>query len=98
MQFQRPNLNIKMTYIEKGPPVIESEYEDALAVPATVEEAIKAEKAGADAIVINCTADTGLEQCRECLTVPVVAPTQSTMYLAAQLAHKFSGTLLPGAG
>jgi allantoin racemase len=86
----RPGVEVDVRYIQTGPDVIESEYEDALAVPATVDEAIRAEKAGADAIVVNCTADTGLAQCRECVAIPVVGPSQSAMYLAAQLTHKFS--------
>ena len=90
LSLTRPGVEINVRYIKTGPEVIESEYEDALAVPATVDEAIRAEKAGADAIVVNCTADTGLVQCRECVAIPVVGPSQSTMHLAAQLAHKFS--------
>jgi allantoin racemase len=90
LAFARPGAEISVKYIETGPQVIESEYEDAQAVMATVDEAIKAEKGGADAIVVNCTADTGLAQCRECVSIPVVGPAQSTMHLAAQLAHKFS--------
>ncbi len=85
-----PNAEVSNVYIRDGPQSIESEYEDALAVPATVEEARRAEREGADAIVLNCTADTGLKPCREVVSIPVVAPSLASMHLAAQLAHRFS--------
>lgn len=85
-----PQTEIRHIYAPDTPDVIESEYEDALAVPSTVRVAVEAQRNGADAIVINCTADTGLAACRECVSIPVVAPTLAAMHLAAQLAHRFS--------
>ena len=85
-----PQTEVSVRYIKGGKPFIEIEYEDAYAVPATIEAAIQAEADGMDAIVINCTADTGLDACRECVSIPVVAPTESAMHLAAQLSHRFS--------
>lgn len=86
----RFNDEVYVHYVESGPPTIEGDYEDSLAVPGTVSAAIEAEKKGADGIVINCTADTGLDECRECVSIPVVAPMMASMHLAAELAHKFS--------
>ena len=83
-------IDIDFRYITRGPASIEGEYEDAMAIPDTVRVALEAESAGAHAILINCTADTGLIACREALSIPVVAPTMSTFFLAAQLSHKFS--------
>jgi allantoin racemase len=81
---------IELRFIRTGPLKIDSEWEDALAIRPTVEEAITAESEGADAVVINCTSDTGLAACRECVRIPVVAPTMAAMHLAAQLSHRFS--------
>ena len=89
-QPARPKTDIVVSYVKGNPPSIESEYEDALAVPGTVRAAIKAQQEGADAVVINCTADTGLKACRECLTIPVVGPSHAAMHLAVQLSHRFS--------
>jgi allantoin racemase len=77
-------------YPTGGPIAIESEYEDALAVNGTVREVIRAERDGMDAVVINCTADTGLNASREAVNIPVVAPSLASMHLAAQLTHRFS--------
>lgn len=85
-----PGTEISVRFIEHGPRKIESEYEDALAVPGTIEAAQRAEREGMDAVLINCTADTGLAPCREAVQIPVVGPTIAAMHLAAQLAHRFS--------
>lgn len=86
----RPGTEVEHIYPEGVPPSIQSEYEDALATPATVKAAIEAEEAGFDAVVINCTADTGLHPCREMLTIPVVAPSEAALHMAAQISHHFS--------
>lgn len=89
-QAAGPNTDLSFRYTYNAPESIEGDYEDALAVPGTVRAAIEAQQEGADGIVINCTADTGVAACRECVTIPVVAPAQASMHLAAQLAHRFS--------
>jgi allantoin racemase len=85
-----PGTEISVAYVIGGKPYIIGDYEDALAVPGTIEAAIQAENEGMDAIVINCTADTGVLACRECVSIPVVTAMEASMYLAAQLSHKFS--------
>lgn len=86
----RPGTELSFQYIDQGKESIESAYEDALAVPGVIKAAIEAEREGMQAIVINCTADTGLVPVRECVGIPVVAPTMASMHLAAQLSHRFS--------
>ncbi len=85
-----PDLRFVHTLLDKGPPSIESEYDEAHAVPDTIAKAIAAEKAGADAIIIDCLADPGLKPCREAVSVPVLGPGESSMHLAAMLGHRFS--------
>jgi allantoin racemase len=76
-------------YIEEGPKFILNAYDDALAVPGLLRRAIAAERDGADAIVINCSADTGLRAVREAVSIPVFGPSETTMLYAAQLADRF---------
>lgn len=83
-----------------GPPSIESEYDEAFAVPGTVIKMLEAQRAGADAIVIDCMGDPGLGAGREVVEIPIVGASQAGMHLAAMLAHCFSvvtvlGTLRP---
>ncbi|WP_262692748.1 aspartate/glutamate racemase family protein [Kordiimonas aestuarii] len=84
------DLTITQSLIEMGPASIECEFDEALAVPGVVVEAIKAERAGADAIIIDCMGDPGLKAAREVVSVPVLGPADASMHLAAMLAHRFS--------
>jgi len=51
---------------------------------------LKAEKEGYDAFVIGCTLDSGLEEGREMLSIPVVGISQTSYYLAAMLGELFA--------
>jgi allantoin racemase len=86
----RPDTEISVVGLDRGPASIESDYEEALAVPDVLAKARAAEKDGMDAVVIDCMADPGVDAARELLTIPVVGPAQASMHLAAMLAHKFS--------
>jgi allantoin racemase len=85
-----PGTEITATQIERGPASIESEFDDALAAPDTILEVVKAERDGADAVVIDCMDDPGLLAAREMVSVPVLGPCQTTMHLASLLGHRFS--------
>lgn len=88
--FERPDLTITHSLIRHGPASIESEFDEALAVPDTIRAALEAERRGADAIIIDCMGDPGLQACREVLSIPVVGPGQTAMHFAALLGHRFS--------
>jgi allantoin racemase len=85
-----PSLTITHTALDRGPPSIECEYDEALAVPDIIVKAIEAERAGADAIVIDCMGDPGLKPVRELVSIPVIGPAETSMHLAAMLGQKFS--------
>ncbi len=86
----RPGTEVTVVYVQGGKPTIEGAYDDALAVPGVLRTAIELERAGMDALVMNCTADTGVAAMKECVSIPVVAPMAASMYWAAQLAQRFS--------
>jgi len=73
-----------------GPVSIESAYDEAHAIPPTLELVKQAEKEGYDAVVLACFADPGLEAARELVSIPVVGIEESTLHVAAMLGHKFS--------
>lgn len=85
-----PELQFTHSLLDRGPPSIECAYDEALAIPDTIAKAIEAERAGADAIIIDCMGDPGLKACREVLKIPVLGPAESCMHLAAMMGLKFS--------
>ena len=56
---------VKVVDVPNGPASIESAYEEALCVPATVELIAQCEAEGYDACIIGCFGDPGLEAARE---------------------------------
>lgn len=85
-----PGTEICQVYVTRGPASIESEFDAALAAPWVVAKAVEAESAGADALVIDCMDDPGLEAAREAVSIPVLGPSQTTMHLAGLLGHRFT--------
>lgn len=85
-----PDVTVTWSRIETGPASIESDFDEALAVPDTIAKARAAAEAGADAVVIDCMGDPGLQAARELLAVPVLGPAQTSMHVAAMLGHRFS--------
>jgi allantoin racemase len=73
-----------------GPVSIEGYFDEAFAVPGMLEEILKGESAGADAHVIACFDDTGLEAARCCAKGPVIGIGEAAFHLASLIAHRFS--------
>jgi allantoin racemase len=91
-----PGTEITIVNLEEGPDSIESEYEEALAVPGFLKRAREAEAQGCDAVVSDCFGDPGVRPAREALAIPVIGPAETSMLLASALAQRFSVlTVLP---
>lgn len=88
--LERDDLKISHSLLEIGPASIESEFDEALAVPDSIRVAIEAEDAGCDAIIIDCMGDPGIHACREAVSIPVLGAGQTAMHLANMLGHRFS--------
>ena len=88
--YLRPDLKVTYSLLDIGPATIESELDEALAVPDTIAKAIAAEQAGCDAIIIDCMGDPGLNACREAVTIPVIGPCQTALHIGSMLGGKFS--------
>ena len=79
---------IVATQPDRGPASIEGYYDGALAVPGLL--AKLAEQADADAFVIACFDDTGLDAARCVTTAPVIGIGEAAFHVASLVAHRFS--------
>lgn len=86
----RPDTELSVVCLDKGPASIESAYEEALAVPDTVAKIVEAEKDGVDAVISDCMGDPGVEEGREMVSIPVIGPAETSLHIAAMLGHRFS--------
>lgn len=89
-EVRAPTTQLTVVNPEHGPESIESAYEEAYAVPPTLELVKQAERGGYDAVVLACFSDPGLEAAREAVSIPVVGIGESALHVAAMLGHKFS--------
>jgi allantoin racemase len=83
----RSRTQITYTRIKKGPPAIESPVDHTQASAEVLKLVTAAEADGADAIIIWCAGDPGLEAARTLVDVPVVGPGESMRLLAQLLGH-----------
>ena len=73
-----------------GPVSIEGYYDEALCLPGLLMEIRKGETAGADAHVIACFDDTGLDAARQLATAPVIGIGEAAHHAAALIACRFT--------
>ena len=69
---------------------INSAYLVGLGAMLQVEEAIKAEKAGYDAVVLGCLDEPGVSEAKEALSIPAVGEAEASMHYASLVGRKFS--------
>lgn len=73
-----------------GPASIEGYYDEAFALPGLLAEIATAERQGADAAVIACFDDTGLDAARAMAHMPVVGICEAALATAAMIAKRFT--------
>jgi allantoin racemase len=74
----------------KGPHAIEYEYDREIVAPYVIEEVIKANKEGFNAIIINCFDDPGLEAAREISDVLVLGIGETSIIVSLTLGYKIA--------
>ena len=88
--IKRQDTELAVTCPDKGPETIESAYDEAYAVPPTLDLVKTANKEGFDAVILACFSDPGLHAAREISDIPVVGIEESSFHVAAMLGAKFS--------
>jgi allantoin racemase len=83
-----PGVDVSAVNPDFGPASIEGYFDEALSVPGLIEEIGKA--GDADAFVIACFDDTGLEAARCASLAPVVGIGEAAFHMASLVAAKFS--------
>jgi allantoin racemase len=76
-----------------GPVSIEGYYDEALSLPGLLKEIRRGEAEGpdaADAHVIACFDDTGLDAARQTATAPVIGIGEAACHAATLIAHRFT--------
>lgn len=83
-----PGTAIEALTSATGPASIEGFYDEAFALPGLLAAIAAGEKAGADAAVIACFDDTGLDAARAMAAIPVVGICEAALVTAGQIARR----------
>lgn len=83
-----PSTQIVAVNPQDGPPSIEGYFDEVFVVPGIIAEMAKA--GAADAYVIACFDDTGLDAARCATEVPVIGIGEAAFHMATLIAGKFS--------
>lgn len=81
---------ITATQPDFGPASIEGFYDGAFAVPGMLARIAEAERAGADAHLIACFDDTGLDAARSLAAAPVIGIGEAAYHAASMLGTRFT--------
>jgi allantoin racemase len=90
VRIKRADTELTVVCADKGPETIESAYDEAYAIPPTLELVIRANREGYDAVILACFADPGLDAAKEISEIPVIGIEESSLHLAAMLGARFS--------
>jgi len=83
-----PGTTVEAVNPDSGPVSIEGYYDEAFAIPGMLAEMRR--RPHADAFVIACFDDTGLDAARSLMAAPVIGIGEAAMHMASLLATKFS--------
>jgi allantoin racemase len=89
-RIKRSDVELTVVCPDKGPETIECAYDEAYAIPPTLELVKKANQEGYDAVILACFADPGLEASKEVSEIPVIGIEEAALHLAALLGARFS--------
>lgn len=89
-QVAAPGTEIVPVTSAMGPVSIEGYYDEAFALPGLLREIALAQRAGADAAVIACFDDTGLDAARALAHIPVIGICEAALTTAAFIAKRFT--------
>lgn len=89
-RIKRSDTELMVVCPDKGPETIECAYDEACAIPPTLELVKKANREGYDALILACFSDPGIEAAKEISEIPVIGIEESTLHVAAMLGARFS--------
>jgi allantoin racemase len=89
-KIKRPETELSVVCPEKGPISIESAYDEAQAIPPTLELVKKANKEHYNAVIIACFSDPGLYAAREISEILVAGIQEISLHAASMLGSKFT--------
>jgi len=89
-KIKRSDTELTVTCPAVGPVTIESAYDEAIAVPPTLELVRRANSEGFDGVILACFSDPGIHAAKEISDIPVIGIQEASLHVAAMLGYKFT--------
>jgi allantoin racemase len=90
MEIKRADTELTVTCPNRGPISIESAFDEALAIPPTLELVRQANEEGYDAVILACFSDPGLYAAKEISDILVLGIQEISLRVATTLGSKFT--------
>ncbi|ABB13951.1 aspartate/glutamate racemase family protein [Carboxydothermus hydrogenoformans] len=91
-----PHDSFDVENLDYGPASIESEFDEAMAIPDILNKVKKAQEDGFDGVIIDCFGDPGVNAARELVDIPVCGGFEPAMQIALGLGKNIGiVTVLP---
>jgi allantoin racemase len=90
MEIKRADTELTVTCPQRGPISVESSYDEALAIPPTLELVRQANEQGYDAVILACFSDPGLYAAKEISDILVLGIQEISLRVATTLGSKFT--------
>jgi len=84
-----PDIDFDFKAVKVGPAMFDSYHDWVLADIGLFEAGLDAQDDGYDAVCIDTMSDSGVNQLRSVLDIPVIGPAKASFHVALTLGHKF---------
>lgn len=87
--YAAPGTELTVTNTTDVPENIDYYYNKHIVELAVMEEVMRAEEAGFDAVIVGCCYDPGVRVARELVDIPVIGPLEASMQMAPYYGHDY---------
>ncbi|QEX25240.1 Asp/Glu/hydantoin racemase [Hypericibacter adhaerens] len=89
LSYARPDTEIVITNTENCPENIDYYYNKHIVELVVMEDVMRAEQQGFDAVIVGCCYDPGVRVARELVDIPVIGPLEATIMMAPYYGHDY---------
>jgi allantoin racemase len=89
LPYARPDTEIVVTNTRNCPENIDYYYNKHIVELVVMEDVMRAEEEGYDAVIVGCCYDPGVRVARELVDIPVIGPLEATMMMAPYYGHDY---------
>jgi allantoin racemase len=89
LQYARPDTEVVVTNTKNCPENIDYYYNKHIIELVIMEDVMRAEQEGYDAVIVGCCYDPGVRVARELVDIPVIGPLEATIMMSPYYGHDY---------